>query len=110
MKIPHESSTAQLLTVKGFRQSPQSAFDSGKHRQRPEQNGLGAIRPPWVWKPPTRNANALRIKIESTTRETRICATCAERFIPLRSDAKTCSSPCRQAAYHQRKRAAVAQR
>ena len=90
--------------------SAQSAFDSGRHWQRPEERKGRTLEPDWVWKPPTRRANALRIKIEATTRETCICATCGERFIPLRSDAKTCSSRCRQAAYHQRKRTAVAQR
>jgi hypothetical protein len=35
--------------------------------------------------------------------EQRSCATCGEPFIPKRSDAVHCSSPCRQKAYRARK-------
>lgn len=101
VKIQHQPSSAQLAHKQGFQQSEQSAFDSGAHWQRPEQNGLGPIRSPWVWKPPTRRANALQIKLVEVVSR-RVCSMCGERFIPIRCDAKTCSSACRQKAYRMR--------
>ena len=41
-------------------------------------------------------------------RGTLICQTCGEQFTPQRTDARFCSSPCRQRAYRQRQQAEAA--
>jgi hypothetical protein len=85
-------------------------YSSGKIREipllRPDTRTWKNTR----WEFQSREVGSLRITTQDETRVSRACATCGEQFVPKRSDAKTCSSSCRQAAYHQRKRTAEAQR
>ena len=60
------------------------------------------------WEFQSREVGSLRIAPKEAAREPRACEMCGEQFVPTRSDAKTCSSPCRQKAY--RGRLAEAQR
>jgi len=80
---------------KGFQQSARSAFDSGSHWQRPEERKGKTLDPNWHWLP---GPKALRINVQAI-RETCACTMCGKEFVPARSDAKMCSSRCRQRAY-----------
>ena len=50
---------------------------------------------------------AVRLRKKAATQHTRekVCTVCGENFTAERSDAVTCSSPCRQKAYRRRARA-----
>jgi predicted nucleic acid-binding Zn ribbon protein len=100
----------------GKPQSAQSAFASGSHWVRPVERKFN-VHNDWSLVPLSPTAKrpleareaVARVSAQDLRPATIACATCGEQFVPKRSDAKTCSSRCRQAAYHQRKRTAEAQ-
>jgi hypothetical protein len=54
------------------------------------------------WEFQSREVGPLRMATQEATREPCACSICGELFIPKRTDAKACSSACRQKAYRTR--------
>jgi hypothetical protein len=65
--------------------------------QRAEERKGPTFHPDWHWID-RRHPKALRINVQAI-RETRACEMCGKKFVPVRADAKTCGSRCRQRAY-----------
>ena len=70
----------------------------------PEFPELGALYPRFVIEAWQRADNARRREARYLARRNRTCEHCDVKFTPPRSDARYCSSRCRQAAYRARSR------